>query len=99
MVAASGKKAKDIVGLKKDNNKWDNILLPHAKIDSFISASKPEERYIEWFNSTPELNEERKYFERIGKDISVIDKSLIEIKKKLQDWKMKGRNLKKASLT
>lgn len=47
MVAASGKKAKDIVGLKKDNNKWDNILLPHAKIDSFISASKPEERYIE----------------------------------------------------
>ena len=83
VVAASGKKAKDIVGLKKDNNKWDNILLPHAKIDSFISASKPEERYIEWFNSTPELNEERKYFERIGKDISVIDKSLIEIKKEI----------------
>ena len=72
VVAASGKKAKDIVGLKKDNNKWDNILLPHAKIDSFISASKPEERYIEWFNSTPELNEERKYFERIGAQSQIL---------------------------
>ena len=96
MVAASGKKAKDIVGLKKDNNKWDNILLPHAKIDSFISASKPEERYIEWFNSTPELNEERKYFERIGKDISVIDKSLIEIKKEIARLENERKKLEKS---
>lgn len=96
VVAASGKKAKDIVGLKKDNNKWDNILLPHAKIDSFISASKPEERYIEWFNSTPELNEERKYFERIGKDISVIDKSLIEIKKEIARLENERKKLEKS---
>ena len=96
VVAASGKKAKDIVGLKKDNNQWDNILLPHAKIDSFISASKPEERYIEWFNSTPELNEERKYFERIGKDISVIDKSLIEIKKEIARLENERKKLEKS---
>ena len=96
VVAASGKKAKDIVGLKKDNNKWDNILLPHAKIDSFISASKPEERYIEWFNSTPELNEERKYFERIGKDISVIDKTLIEIKKEIARLENERKKLEKS---
>ena len=38
-------KGRDFVGLKEENTKWDCIILPHAKIDSFISAKKPDERY------------------------------------------------------
>lgn len=46
--------------------------------------------------STPELNEERKYFERIGKDISVIDKSLIEIKKEIARLENERKKLEKS---
>ena len=38
----------DIIGSTKDNTKWNQIILPHDKIDTFISAHTPTEKYEEW---------------------------------------------------
>ena len=48
----------DIVGTTKDKEKWNQIILPHDKIDTFISAHTPTEKYKEWMNSAPELYEQ-----------------------------------------
>lgn len=45
----------DIVGKIEENKKWDRIILPHDKIDRFIFASSPAEKYREWLGSAPEL--------------------------------------------
>ena len=48
-----------------DKEKWNRIILPHDKIDTFISAYTPTERYKEWMKSAPELEAERENFYRI----------------------------------
>lgn len=57
--------------IKKENGKeivgdslerWNQLILPHDKIDSFISARSPVEQYNEWTKSTPELKDLRDKF-------------------------------------
>ena len=45
----------DVVGLAEERDKWNRIILPHDKIDSFISARTPSEKYVEWTKSAPDL--------------------------------------------
>lgn len=70
------KKGKDVVGTAKERTKWDRIILPHAKIDSFISARTPVDKYNEWFNNAPELKGERKIYEEQGKKVQDLEKEL-----------------------
>lgn len=77
------KKGKEITGTATDRTKWDCIVLPHAKIDSFISAKKPEEKYKEWFESAPELTSEREKFEKLYKEMKALDSSIDKIAQEL----------------
>lgn len=48
---------------KKDQRKiWDQLILPHDKIDSFISAKSPTAQFNEWTDSAAPLTAERQNF-------------------------------------
>ena len=91
--AADKNKGSDFVGLKEENTKWDCIILPHAKIDSFISAKKPDERYEEWFQSAPELANERNNFEKISKEVTKKKKDIEEANKEIGELQKKQKKL------
>lgn len=80
---------KDIVG--EDKEQWNQIILPHDKIDSFISAKTPAQQYDEWTKSTPELKEYRDNFIELHKklkdkrlEISRKETELLECQKELK---------------
>lgn len=91
--AAEKNKGRDFVGLKEENTKWDCIILPHAKIDSFISAKKPDERYEEWFQSAPELENERNNFEKVSKEITKKKKEIEQANKEISELQKKKKKL------
>lgn len=78
-------KGKEIVGKHAVSSKWNRIILPFAKIEKFISAKNPEERYDEWLNNIPELDKERSDFENKNKELKALRDSIkdanIEFKK------------------
>ena len=83
----------NIIGSTMDKEKWNRIILPHDKIDTFISAYTPTERYKEWMKSAPELEAERENFIESykalrDKEISLekIEKEIKELKKELPDY-------------
>lgn len=48
---------------KKDQSKiWNQLILPHDKIDSFISAKSPTDQFKEWTDSAAPLSDERQNF-------------------------------------
>lgn len=59
---------KEITGTKKEREKWDQIVLPHDKIDSFISAKSSAEQYKEWTKSAAPLTKETETFENAYKE-------------------------------
>lgn len=93
-VADSGK---DLVGLSDAKTKWDCIILPHAKIDNFISAKKPDERYEEWFQSAPELREERNKFEKINREVADGRRKIEDTHKEICELEKKKKRLESTS--
>lgn len=79
---------KDIVG---DRKQWLQTLLPHHKIDSFISAKSPWEQYKEWVESTQALECEREQFVTAHNRIK-------KIKKEINDIEGGQRNIREAVL-
>lgn len=73
--------------------KWEQIILPHDKIDNFITAKSGEARYKEWMGSTnieasfdddftnsyKEMQENEKYIKKIDEEINVKKNSLNEL--------------------
>lgn len=57
------KKGKEITGSSKEKDKWDLTILPHDKIDSFISAQTPVRQYQEWVNAAAPLKGQTCAFE------------------------------------
>ena len=47
-----------------NKEKWDQIILPHDKIDSFISAKSTTAQYKEWVKSVEPLKQETEAFEK-----------------------------------
>lgn len=52
----------EITGRKDQRKIWDQLILPHDKIDSFISAKSPTAQYEEWTDSAAPLANEREDF-------------------------------------
>lgn len=78
-------KVRDIVGNMKDSDKWNGILLPYAKIENFISARKPEERYTEWFKYAPELKNEQDKFEKESRKLKELSRELSKVEEKIKN--------------
>lgn len=52
----------EITGKKDQRKIWDQLILPHDKIDSFISAKSPTDQFKEWTDSAAPLSDERQNF-------------------------------------
>lgn len=52
----------EITGKKDQRKIWNQLILPHDKIDSFISAKSPTDQFKEWTDSAIPLADERQYF-------------------------------------
>lgn len=52
----------EITGRKDQRKIWNQLILPHDKIDSFISAKSPTDQYEEWTDSAAPLANEREDF-------------------------------------
>lgn len=93
------KEVRDIVGVANEADKWNGILLPYAKIENFISARKPEERYIEWFRNAPDLKEKQEEFEQESRKFKEFLGKLKKIEdniKKITDELIKMENVPNA---
>ena len=78
----------NIIGSTMDKEKWNRIILPHDKIDTFISAYTPTERYKEWMKSAPELEAERENFIESYKALRDKEISLEKIEKEIEYRKL-----------
>ncbi len=74
--ASSGRK---ITGLKDGNKLWNRIILPHDKIDSFISAHSQEDQYKEWTSVAEPLKDETKDFENTHKLYKEAENRLVKL--------------------
>lgn len=63
--ANAPRKGIEITGTKDVKEKWDQVILPHDKIDGFISARSATGRYKEWVGSAAPLKQERENFENV----------------------------------
>ncbi len=104
--AVSASKGKDITGDSEVSDRWNQIILPHDSVDSFLTANSPEERFVEWFDYAPNLKEERDDFEKKRKKYRELLRKLDEVKngnkehkgiewlqKKVQDLEGKVENV------
>ena len=75
-------KGSDIVG--NDRELWNQLILPHYKIDNFVSARKPTDQYEEWSKSTASLKTEQKKFIDSHKILVQSEKEQIDLQKKIK---------------
>ena len=75
-------KGKEITGTSKDKDRWDRIVLPHDKIDSFISARSSTEQYKEWTKTVSLLSEETWEFENAYNEYRDAQRKLGKLKEK-----------------
>lgn len=89
------KDVEDLVGKSEDSQKWEQTILPHDKIDNFISAKSGAERYKEWMKSTNLQNEYKENFENSYNSMSTVKKEIDEIDKKIESYTRKLEELEK----
>lgn len=53
---------RNITGKSEQKEAWNQLILPHDKIDSFISAKSPTAQFKEWTDSAAPLSDERQNF-------------------------------------
>lgn len=88
----------NIIGSTTDKEKWNQIILPHDKIDTFISAHTPTERYEEWMKSAPELEEEREEFIKSYKALRDKEISLEKVKEEIKELKKELNKIEKSKM-
>lgn len=74
------KKGREITGTIEDKEKWNQIILPHDKIDSFISAKSPTDQYTEWVDSTGAVKKESMEFEEAYMACKNLEKTYSNLK-------------------
>lgn len=72
------KTGKEITGTKDQKDMWNQTILPHDKIDSFISAKTPTEQYKEWIDTAAPLKDQTAEFEQ---SYAIYRKSELELQK------------------
>ena len=88
----------NIIGSTTDKEKWNQIILPHDKIDTFISAHTPTERYEEWMKSAPELEVERENFIESYKILRDKEVSLEKVKEEIKELKKELNKIEKSKV-
>lgn len=78
-------KGKEITGTSKEKDRWDRIVLPHDKIDSFISARTSTEQYKEWTKTVGLLSEETEEFENAYNEYRDAQRKLGKLKEKYEE--------------
>ena len=86
----------DIIGPTKDREKWNRIILPHDKIDTFISAHTPTEKYKEWIKGAPELFEEDESFIRSYRALKDKEISLDKVEKEIKELEKELNKIEKS---
>ena len=86
-------KGKEITGMSKDKDRWDRIVLPHDKIDSFISARSSTEQYKEWTKTVGLLSEETEEFENAYNEYRDAQRKLGKLKEKYEEIENKLKSL------
>lgn len=78
----------DITGTKSQRKIWDQLILPHDKIDSFISAKSPTAQFKEWTDSAAPLDNEREEFIDLYDVYKSKNMNYQVLKRKSSCWKM-----------
>lgn len=86
-------KGKEITGTSKEKDRWDRIVLPHDKIDSFISARTSTEQYKEWTKTVGLLSEETEEFEKAYEVYKDAQKKLGKLKEQYGQIEIKLKSL------
>lgn len=86
-------KGKEITGTSKEKDRWDRIVLPHDKIDSFISARTSTEQYIEWTKTVGLLSEETEEFEKAYEVYKDAQRKLGKLKEQYGQIEIKLKSL------
>lgn len=86
-------KGKEITGTSKEKDRWDRIVLPHDKIDSFISARSSTEQYKEWTKTVGLLSEETEEFENAYEVYKDAQRKLGRLKEKYEEIENKLESL------
>lgn len=80
---------------------WDMVILPHDKIDSFITANSPEQRFESWTKSDPkishiadELKKERKELKEKEKERDAAFLATENQKKIIEDLDLKREGIR-----
>lgn len=87
---------KELTGTSKESEKWDQIVLPHDKIDSFISAKSSTDQYKEWIKTATPLTEETKEFENAYREYKNAQSGYNKLKDKYKEIDDKLKNLSTA---
>ena len=90
----------DFIGEDKYINNYGALILPHSKIDSFVYATNPQEKYNQWGEFWDPNENERKRFNNIFKFKKECDQILKELeneKTKIED-KLKRTELKESDI-
>lgn len=86
-------KGKEITGTSKEKDRWDRIVLPHDKIDSFISARTSTEQYKEWTKTVGLLSEETEEFEKAYEVYKDAQRKLGKLKEQYGQIEIKLKSL------
>lgn len=75
------KEGNDIV--EQNKSAWNQLILPHYRIDNFISARKPTDQYKEWCESVGLLEKEQRQFIETHRKLTRANDTKIELEKKI----------------
>lgn len=75
--------------IKSSSKQWDMVILPHDKVDSFITANSPEQRYNEWTKTDPFIQHDADKLKASIKDLKdkkkAVDVADDELKNKSEE--------------
>lgn len=86
---------KEITGTKKEKDIWNQTILPHDKIDSFISAMSPMEQYKEWIGAAAPLKNETDEFQKAYHTCKESKKALKDLKDECEKISRKLKEISK----
>lgn len=86
-------KGKEITGTSKESERWNQIVLPHDKIDSFISATSSTAQYKEWIKTAAPLKRETEEFENAYREYKAAQRYCDKLKEKHEDVDNKLKSL------
>jgi len=82
---------KELVG---EPERWNQIILPHDKIDTFVSAKKPTERYKEWVKSTDCFKTQDLDFIETHRKVKATESTYRAIETKIEELSLKVQALR-----